>query len=814
MEAVQPVEQSRLTTATSAGSNSLANYSPLVVTSVLLLHIAIHDGSPSPWVEWIDLIASILVAAAAWWFFRMVRGAGKASANEQHRAPSRNATGPATPATHVVPGAPSSQLTTHALPSAIEVVFLVLFGLLPYAVDIVLRQFVAHGNPLEIQLTLSIRNLMFGLIVLPSSSTGRLAIFTSLFLAIYGALVTVSVATNVLLAAYALFGLWWLMGNYWQRISAHFPDESTTEIPYFARVGAIVLVLFCLGGGALAFQFDAVTSAIAGFMPSSGGTGGNNDPFARGGVGDGDQMVAAKDDASSFGPIESELFLESKQPTLYDMYIDNYDPPKPIRRRGTQRAIPLSAKENQRQNHSKLAKNRKASREFSAIRRESADRKRQKLEDLQSKAMVYVAGRTPLHLGLTIFDHWDGHKLSQQGEFPEPELLLRMDAAERNWAIWQQPPPSECFSEPERHLLKIINLASPTIPSPPNMMGTHIDKLDKATYFRWDHGMLQWGGGGIPSLTVLHVKSRPLRRDRLDGLILERDTLTESSAADAGLNFAPRLQQLAETWTEDAASDWERVERICQRLRTFDHDSDVHVPDETDDAVEYFLFESKGGPDYLFATSAAVLLRSLGYQTRVISGLYADPKNYDRLAKSTGVFANDVHFWTEVQTKDGAWVAVEPTPGYKVLYAKQTLFEAIAYGVSGVIQQIVAHPIACLLTLLTIAATVLCRSRLFSLAATTWWRVRLNTSPRKQVLNSVLLLQRLTTRKKSGRQTGQTLDQWIASLGDTLHDSAAIAEFRSLVAWACYASSDRPALATAPVRQICVDSVKLLKERV
>ena len=221
--------------------------------------------------------------------------------------------------------------------------------------------------------------LMFGLIVLPSSNTRRLAIFTSLFIAIYGALVTVSVATNLLLAAYALFGLWRLMGNYWQRISAHFPTESTTEIPYFARVGAVGLVLFSLAGGAIAFQASSVTSAVAGFLPSSGGTGGS-DPFARGGVGDGDQLVGATEDANSFGPIESELFLESQQPTLYDMFIENYEPPD---REETRQSVTSDSfvieREPKAESQQVRAEQEIKSRVQSTIRRESKDRKRQKL---------------------------------------------------------------------------------------------------------------------------------------------------------------------------------------------------------------------------------------------------------------------------------------------------------------------------------------------------------------------------------------------------------------------------------------------------
>ncbi len=757
---------------------NMTNSSVLMLASVILLHFSIQDGSQRPWVEWADLVVTIIIAVIAYYLFR--RG--------------------------------TRDTRSASLISLKQILFLVSFGALPFLTDIVLRRLVPHGNPLEIQVTMVIRNMMFGLVVVPGNTTGRLATFISLFLAIFSALVSTSTTTNVLFAVYALLGLWWLMGDYWQRISSHFPDESTTEIPYSARVGAIGLVFLCLAGGAFAFQSSAVTSAIAGIMPSSGGTGGS-DPFARGGVGDGEQMVGATEDANSFGPIESELFLESQQPTLYDMFIENYfDEVK--KRKSRSRAIPLSSKEKQKQNHNRFAQNKKSSREFSAIRRESAQRKRdKKIKDTDSKALVYVAGRTPLHLGLAVFDQWDGQNLSLGDNSPEPRLDIDLDIEQRKWAIWDRSAFSECFSQPERHLLKVINLNSPTLPAPPTLTAVHIDKLHEAKFFKWEGGLLRVRGDRVPSLTVLHVRSRPLHKQKLHELALRRTASESKESSDADdPRIADSLHALASSWTEGAATDWDCVESVCRQLRTFDHDPGAVVPEDAPDAVEHFLLESHRGPDFLFATSAAVLLRSLGFESRVVSGLYADPTNYDRTARATAVFDRDVHFWTEVQTQQGHWVPAEPTPGYQVLYARQTFLQKVANTISNAVGQIADHPVTSALVTAIVIATVACRGWIYSLVAVLWWKLRLNTAPRQQVLHSVRLLQRLSGRKISARQAGQTLDQWLGSLSSL--ESTAVREFRNLVSWACYGSAEQPATESARVRQICIESINQIRGRV
>ncbi len=74
-----------------------------------------------------------------------------------------------------------------------------------------------------------------------------------------------------------------------------------------------------------------------------------------------------------------------------------------------------------------------------------------------------------------------------------------------------------------------------------------------------------------------------------------------------------------------------------------------------------FLFERRTGHCEYFATSLAVLLRSLGHPSRLVTG-YARP----RLNPVTGhwtVRRGHAHAWVEVRGDDARWHAVDPTPG-------------------------------------------------------------------------------------------------------------------------------------------------------
>ena len=101
-----------------------------------------------------------------------------------------------------------------------------------------------------------------------------------------------------------------------------------------------------------------------------------------------------------------------------------------------------------------------------------------------------------------------------------------------------------------------------------------------------------------------------------------------------------RVRQLAKEWTKGLPRGWQQIEAIESRLREqYTLDRTVRISADSESPVAEFLLERRRGPEYLFATSAACLLRSLDYPARLVSGFYADPKNYDPRKQHTSVFA-------------------------------------------------------------------------------------------------------------------------------------------------------------------------------
>jgi len=85
------------------------------------------------------------------------------------------------------------------------------------------------------------------------------------------------------------------------------------------------------------------------------------------------------------------------------------------------------------------------------------------------------------------------------------------------------------------------------------------------------------------------------------------------------------------------------------------------------DPVDYFLFDARYGYCEMFATAAALLLRSQGIPTRLVTG-YA-PGQYDSTLDQTIVRESDAHAWIEVFFPGHGWVPVDPTPTFSALAA-------------------------------------------------------------------------------------------------------------------------------------------------
>ena len=489
-----------------------------------------------------------------------------------------------------------------------------------------------------------------------------LSVLLSAFLVLFSTTMTSHQMVFLIAGSYGVVGLWWLMVRYWERLQVGFAATHVEHcVPVRgAVIGASGLVVLGLAG--IAGSTGTSTHVLRGFLPTSGGSQWS-DPNSRAGVGDGDAMVAAKDNALSFGPVESDLFLESDMPSLYDTFNEAYGKPSKPKQ---QKAIALAAQE-PNQNSQRLATTQRSGREFSTQRRQ-VQRNRKSLADREAAAMFYVVGKTPLHLGMESYDDFDGrtwaHRVGWQEE-TEPVIQSRFG---KPWAVMRDRP-SQVHRGTHCYGLKLINLKTNRIPSPSQLSELHIDRVDRADFYDWTRdGMIEMPGQEhIPQLTVMHMHAWkvnvPALRNRFD--------FTQDLSDEQWIKLEPYVQcselhrAVANRWTAGVPRGWQQVEAVVHRLRyRFQHNPAATAPAECRDVVDHFL-KTGSGPDYLFASAAVELLRSLGYPTRLVSGFYARPERFDHRAGQTSVLASDVHVWAEVCVDGHAWLTIEPTPGYR-----------------------------------------------------------------------------------------------------------------------------------------------------
>lgn len=487
--------------------------------------------------------------------------------------------------------------------------------------------------------------------------------------------------TAWVLGTACLFGgalVWWMMALYWERVTHALPaNQSEQWFPIRSVALGVLLLVTSVFVMPLAAQ-PGTTYALFGLMPSSGGERWS-DPYARGGIGDGDALVAAQEDAMSFGAVDTDVFLDSEMPSLYDIFNDVLgEPPRP---QTLERTVALEFQET-KENEEEIARDQRGGREFSVVRR-SPTRRPQSLDDRQANALMYVQGEVPLHLAMERYDTFDGRTWSHShAAFPHPKIRVH----QRRGKPWMQLANEVGASgrPPVSWVLKVVNLNAVRIPSPPQLAALHIDRIATTDFFRWTKdGVVEMvGRERIPQLTVIHLESsqrdcQPFReRDFTAGLPKPAaDGNHSGSFPEPSKGLRQRhltlpgerahLARRFSAWTAGVPRGWRQVERVVARMRS-DFHVDAHaVPDPAaTDAVADFL-QTGRGPSYLFASAAAMILRAGGYPTRLVTGFYASSENYDRRERQTGVYPQDVHVWVEVMVNDRTWIPIEPTPGYR-----------------------------------------------------------------------------------------------------------------------------------------------------
>ncbi len=139
----------------------------------------------------------------------------------------------------------------------------------------------------------------------------------------------------------------------------------------------------------------------------------------------------------------------------------------------------------------------------------------------------------------------------------------------------------------------------------------------------------------------------------------------------------PRIPELALATVRGFESDADRAAALAEHLRR-NYGYTLELPShQVADPLAYFLFERKQGHCEYFASAMAVMLRTLGIPSRLVTGFQSGV--FNPLTDLYVIRASDAHSWVEAWLPGRGWVAFDPTPpdphpGANALLAKLALY--------------------------------------------------------------------------------------------------------------------------------------------
>jgi protein-glutamine gamma-glutamyltransferase len=121
-----------------------------------------------------------------------------------------------------------------------------------------------------------------------------------------------------------------------------------------------------------------------------------------------------------------------------------------------------------------------------------------------------------------------------------------------------------------------------------------------------------------------------------------------------------RIQRLARDMAAGATTESAEARQIENRLRN-DYGYTLDLPSAAvADPLANFLFVRKKGHCEYFASAMAVMLRSMGIPSRVVTGFQSGV--YNPMTGWQVVRASDAHSWVEAWISDRGWTTFDPTP--------------------------------------------------------------------------------------------------------------------------------------------------------
>jgi hypothetical protein len=523
---------------------------------------------------------------------------------------------------------------------------------------------------------------------------------------------------------------------------------------------AVVLLLAMVAGGSM--QQTLRTSALSGFLPGSGGSGEASDS-ARGGVGNGIDEIAG-DDAASAGYDAGDRFAETGGDALYDLWIESFGAPiadtqgeKMIGLRPDQgRVVTATDRQDLRSGRAFELRRRAPHRAPDAL---AAD----------ARALLFVEGRAPLHLRLRVFDHFDGHAWHPVAGKDANASLERPRAD--GWITLIDHPGCSSFGEIERHRLKLAALRTDVLPMPPASREVKFGRgVDRSFFREKPGGLLATRRAALPAGSVIEVASHAIDLPLRDAAELSPPRPPSQAPLDETL-----LRQVR-GWIAGIPPGWPQVERIVERVRA----SAPYSPDaatETGDPIAALLSGSAPGNSYHFASATTLALQSVGYSARLVSGIHVCPDRFDASTAQTPVTSDDLHFWVELKLPSGAWLPLEPTPGFALRSSPATPWQRLVDAVASAGGVARANALPLTLGLLGLAGLAWQRRRVCDEIDLLGWRVRTTLLDDDPARSAARLLERHARRWGRPRPADVSPPRWIRqfSRGGIERDAFALA---------------------------------------
>jgi transglutaminase-like putative cysteine protease len=123
----------------------------------------------------------------------------------------------------------------------------------------------------------------------------------------------------------------------------------------------------------------------------------------------------------------------------------------------------------------------------------------------------------------------------------------------------------------------------------------------------------------------------------------------------------PRIPELARKITVSANNPYDKSLALEAYLRSHFGYTLRLAGKPGADPLAHFLFEAKAGHCEYFASSMAVMLRTLGIPSREVNGFL--PGEYNDVGGDYIVRASDAHSWVEAYFPGNGWLTFDPTPG-------------------------------------------------------------------------------------------------------------------------------------------------------